>query len=59
MQLGYYDRAYKLLLFPLQTVNAPLQRVMVPLLSRMQNEPERFRRAFLRTAGQLGLVTVA
>lgn len=58
-QLGFYDRAYKLLLFPLQTVNQPLSRVMVPLLSRMQNEPERFRRAFLRTVGQLGLVTVA
>ena len=59
IQLGYYDRAYKLLLFPLQTVNAPLQRVMVPLLSRMQHEPERFRRAFLRTTGQLGLLTVS
>ena len=59
VQLGFYDRAYKLLLFPLQTVNAPLQRVMVPLLSRMQHEPERFRRAFLRTAGQLGLLTVS
>ncbi|MET0339527.1 MAG: lipopolysaccharide biosynthesis protein [Polyangiales bacterium] len=58
VQLGFYDRAYKLLLFPLQTVNAPLSRVMVPLLSRLQHEPERFRRAFVRTAGQLGLVTV-
>lgn len=56
--LGYYDRAYKLLLFPLQTVNNPLSRVMVPLLSRLQREPARLRRAYLRATGQLALVTV-
>ncbi|WP_422073719.1 lipopolysaccharide biosynthesis protein [Tranquillimonas rosea] len=56
--LGYYDRAYKLLLFPLNRVAQPLSRVMVPVLSRMQDEPERYARAFFRVFGlmQLGIL---
>lgn len=47
-QLGLYDRSYRLLLFPLQQIAYPLGRVMVPALSRMTHEPERYRHAFLR-----------
>lgn len=46
-ELGYYDRAYKLLLFPIQQIQGPLGRVMLPLLSRLQNEPERYRKAYV------------
>ena len=46
-QLGLYDRAYKLMTFPLQTINTPLGRVMVPILSRLQTDPQRYRRTFL------------
>lgn len=35
VQLGYYDRAYKLLLFPVQNINAPIRRVIIPMLSRI------------------------
>ncbi|KIQ69280.1 lipopolysaccharide biosynthesis protein [Wenxinia marina] len=48
VELGYYERAYKLLLFPLQQITNPLSRVMVPTLSRMQAEPARYRVAYLR-----------
>lgn len=48
VQLGLYERAYKLLLFPLTQITNPLSRVMVPALSRMATEPERYRRAYLR-----------
>ena len=47
-QLGLYDRAYKLLLFPLSQLANPLSKVMVPALSRMVNEPDRYRSAYLR-----------
>lgn len=47
-QLGYYDRAYKLLLFPLSQIANPLSRVMIPALSRMREEPDRYRHAFFR-----------
>ena len=56
--LGFYDRAYKLLLFPVQNVSRPLARVAIPLLSRMQDDPERLRRAYLRILGQVNLLTV-
>lgn len=44
--LGFYDRAYRLLLFPLQQVGAPMQKVMTPLLARLQGEPSRYRETF-------------
>lgn len=45
--LGFYDRAYKLMLMPLRQATNPLARVMVPTLSRLNDDPERYRRAFL------------
>lgn len=58
VQLGYYDRAYKLLYYPIQNINGPLYRVMTPLLSRVQDDRRRFREMFLRGTGQLTLFTV-
>jgi PST family polysaccharide transporter len=46
--LGLYDRAYKLLLLPLSQISAPVARVAVPLLSRLQNDPPRYRAAYLQ-----------
>jgi PST family polysaccharide transporter len=42
--LGYYSRAYSLLIMPLSQINGPLSRVALPVLSRLQDQPERFRR---------------
>jgi PST family polysaccharide transporter len=33
--------------FPLHNINAPLGRVMLPVLSRLQDQPERYRRAYI------------
>lgn len=53
--LGLYDRAYKLLLFPLNRVAQPLSQVMVPVLSRLQSQPERYNHAFFRVFGMMQL----
>ena len=53
--LGLYDRAYKLLLFPLSRVAQPLSQVMIPVLSRMQDEPARYAHAFFRVFGLMQL----
>jgi PST family polysaccharide transporter len=58
IELGYYDRAYKLLLFPIQNIVTPLSRVMIPLLSRVQEDKARFREIYLRTTWVLAFVTV-
>lgn len=48
IQLGVYNRAYSLLLLPLNQVMAPISRVALPLLSRIQSEPTTYRVAFWR-----------
>ncbi len=44
--LGAYNRAYRLLLFPLQQVTNPMVRVMLPTLSSLLKEPDRYRDSF-------------
>jgi len=57
-QLGYYDFAYKLMLFPIRNINDPVARVIIPILSRVQDDKERLRSIYLRTIGLIALVTV-
>src|SRR3546814_14240940 len=52
-QPGYYDRAYKLLLFPLSQINNPVGRVLIPIFSRLVDQPERYRQTYLPPVGQL------
>jgi polysaccharide transporter, PST family len=55
--LGFYERSYALMMAPLQLINGPLARVMLPLLSRLRDEPERYRNAFLSSLRGLLLAT--
>ncbi|MFP4216362.1 MAG: lipopolysaccharide biosynthesis protein [Phycisphaerae bacterium] len=41
--LGLYAKAYSLLLLPMRQINAPVSSVVVPTLSRLQKEPQRYR----------------
>ena len=38
--LGLYEKAYSLLLLPIQVINGPLTTVTVPTLSRLRARPE-------------------
>lgn len=58
IQLGFYDRAYKLLLFPIYGVYGPLMGIMMPVLSRLQGEPERMRNAYYRFVGLVTLIAM-
>lgn len=46
--LGFYERAYKLLLYPLNLINGPLTSIAVPALSRLKNNPTGYRNFFRR-----------
>ncbi|WP_158268073.1 lipopolysaccharide biosynthesis protein [Bradyrhizobium sp. MOS002] len=46
--LGAYNRAYRLLLFPLQQVTSPMIRVMLPTLSSLNKDRDRYRQSFQR-----------
>jgi O-antigen/teichoic acid export membrane protein len=60
--VGQYSRAYALFLLPLQQMNGPIGRVALPVLSKLRDEPERYRR-YIRGAvlviGYLTLTTYA
>jgi PST family polysaccharide transporter len=56
--LGLYSRAYLLLLFPLRQINMPAGAVAVPLLCRLQDQGERYQRAYVSMTNVLCMVTV-
>ena len=47
--LGVYSRAYALLMLPIAQLNGPLARVGLPVLSRLQDDEDAYRR-YLRTS---------
>lgn len=54
--LGLYTRANVLLARPIQQVTMPVNNVLIPVLSRLQSDPERYRRTYMRAYGTLALV---
>lgn len=54
--LGFYDRGYKLMMAPLTQINAPLANLMIPVLSRLQNEPEKYRKAYFQAISMVQAV---
>lgn len=55
--LGFYELAYRLMMAPLRQLSYPLQQVMIPALSRLQGEPERYRRAYFQAVGVLQVIS--
>ena len=56
--LGLYDRAYRLLMLPLQQINGPVSRVAVPTLSRVVHEDTRLRRYYITAVGGVSLASM-
>lgn len=54
--VGLYNRATVLLTRPIERLTTPIYTVIVPALSRLQNEPARYRTAFLRAFEALAIV---
>lgn len=53
--LGFYSRAYRLVLFPVSQIRTPLVAVAMPALSRLQDEPLRFRNYYRRLLSILAI----
>ncbi|MDH2356819.1 lipopolysaccharide biosynthesis protein [Bradyrhizobium sp. SSUT112] len=58
VQLGLYDRSYRLLIQPLSQLMLPLNRVAVPLLSRVLHDPVTFRQTYLFMVQLLAVATM-
>ncbi|HVZ82749.1 MAG TPA: lipopolysaccharide biosynthesis protein [Terracidiphilus sp.] len=54
--LGLYTRANILLMRPLQQVLMPMSSVLNPVLSRLQDDPKRYRHSFLRAYDTLAVI---
>jgi O-antigen/teichoic acid export membrane protein len=54
--LGMYTRANILLARPIQQVIIPVNNVLIPVLSRLQSDTERYRRNYMRAFGTLALI---
>jgi lipopolysaccharide exporter len=55
--LGYYTLAYQIMLFPLEQVSSVFVRVLFPILSRLQDDLESFRVAYLRAVSGIATLT--
>jgi O-antigen/teichoic acid export membrane protein len=55
--VGLYSRAMALLMRPLEQFMTPIGAVFLPALSRLQSEPERYRRTFLQIYEAIALIS--
>ncbi len=56
--LGLYERTTRLLLVPINTINAPVYAAAMPALSRLLDQPARYRSMFCQVLQKLGLLTM-
>lgn len=56
--LGLYSRAYMLLTLPVGQLNTPITTVVLPALSKLQDDPVRFRRAYVQYLAVLTSLTI-
>lgn len=57
LSLGYYSLAYRVFLFPLQTVSGVIGRVMFPALSSIQDERQKVQEVYIRATRIIALIT--
>ncbi len=57
VELGYYNRAYSLMLLPLGQISSVVARVMFPSLATIQHDKQRVKRIFLKTIGSVALLS--
>jgi PST family polysaccharide transporter len=56
--LGLYERATRLVLLPVNTINAPVYAAGMPALSRLVDQPDRYRSMFRQIMQKLALLTM-
>ena len=56
--LGFYSQANRLVRYPLDTATIVYRRVLVPAMSRDQDDLARLRAAFLRSTGVIAVIVV-
>lgn len=57
-QLGWYDRAFKLLVFPVQQAGASVARVVMPAFSAFGDDKQKMAAAYLKLMGTAALMAL-
>ena len=57
-ELGLYSRAYQLMTLPIDQVNEPVTSVAIPALSRIKDDDQRYRQAYLRMLEKIAMFTM-
>lgn len=57
-QLGFYSKAYALLLMPVQQINGPIAAVAIPAMARLQDQPGDYRRYYLKVVQIIAYVSM-
>ena len=56
--LGLYSKAYNIMMLPISQVRGPLESVAIPTLSHLQDDPERYRRYYLKLIGLVAFLSM-
>jgi len=57
VSVGLYSRAAAMLARPLEQLLCPIEAVLIPMFSRLQNQPKRYRRNFLQVYEAIALAS--
>ena len=57
-QLGFYSRAYQMMMLPITSLRTPINAVAFPVLSRLQHDPAGFRRYYCQIASLLAFLSM-
>ena len=56
--LGFYSRAYSLMMFPINNLRGPINAVAFPAMSRLQKQPDQFRGYYRKVTLLLAFVSM-
>ena len=56
--LGIYSKAYQLMLLPISQITSPLSSVAIPALSRLHDDPVRYRSFYIRSLKMIAYFTM-
>ncbi len=57
LELGFYNIAYRIMLYPLQNITAVFSRVMFPLYSKLQDDHSKIRELYIKLANNIALLS--
>jgi O-antigen/teichoic acid export membrane protein len=58
LELGLYSRSYQLLRLPLEQILSPVSSVAIPALSRLSDEAENYKKAYLNIIEKIAMITM-